>query len=536
MTAHFDFIVVGSGPSGAMAAQTLVEAGRQVAMIDVGVKGRDYESMLPPGGYLDVRRSDADQHRYLLGDAFESVEWDDVKVGAQLTPARKHLPELTQEYAPLISETFAPMESLAYGGLGAGWGLGTYVYSDDELDQTGLDAAAMEVGYQVVCDRIGISAAVDDVTRHVVGRLRNTQAPLEMDNSARRLLAAYGRRRSTLNRRGFYLGHPALALLTSPVGDRAATRYDDMDFYSDRDRAAYRPWLTVESLRSIDGFTYLGRQLVLRFSEDEANTSVEMLDLGTQQRRVVTCRRLVLAAGALGSARIAMRSFGDALERVPLLCNPYTYQPCLHVRMLGTPLSERKTSMAQAFMIFDENNTGRDVVSMALYTYRSLMLHRIIKQVPLPFGDGLRIFARLQSALMIAGIHHPDAASDEKFLRRVPHAESPTGDAVHASYSLSGQERAVIARKERAVRRALAGLGCLPLGPVTPRIGASIHYAGTLPFVAGGPVGTTARNGRLNGTRGVFVADGSGLRHLPAKGITLTLMANAHLTARAALR
>ena len=39
---------------------------------------------------------------------------------------------------------------------------------------------------------------------------------------------------------------------------------------------------------------------------------------------------------------------------------------------------------------------------------------------------------------------------------------------------------------------------------------------------------TTEPSGRLRGTHGVFVADGAALAYLPAKGLTLTLMANAN--------
>jgi hypothetical protein len=40
----------------------------------------------------------------------------------------------------------------------------------------------------------------------------------------------------------------------------------------------------------------------------------------------------------------------------------------------------------------------------------------------------------------------------------------------------------------------------------------------------------------LHGTRNVYVADGSGFKYLPAKGITFSLMANAHVTAENVLR
>jgi len=66
------------------------------------------------------------------------------------------------ELLPLESDSFFPLESLAYGGLGAGWGLGCCAYSDAELRAAGLTPEAMRAAYQWVADRIGISGERDD--------------------------------------------------------------------------------------------------------------------------------------------------------------------------------------------------------------------------------------------------------------------------------------------------------------------------------------------------------------------------------------
>ena len=75
-------------------------------------------------------------------------------------------------------------------------------------------------------------------------------------------------------------------------------------------------------------------------------------------------------------------------------------------------------------------------------------------------------------------------------------------------------------------------LGVYAIKTIDPGIGSSIHYAGTLPFSNNEKSLTLNSNGRLNGTQHVFVADGSGFNYLPAKGLTFSLMANAHLVAK----
>jgi hypothetical protein len=155
MNSHY--IIVGSGPSGAMAAQTLVEAGMDVLMLDVGDKDEKYQQLVADTDFITIRQTDNNQHRFFLGDDFEAMPWEDIKVGAQLSPSRKAMIKSINKLTPLVSDTFLPMESLGYGGLGAGWGLGAYVYSSGELIKSGLDPLEMNPAYQTITDRIGIS-------------------------------------------------------------------------------------------------------------------------------------------------------------------------------------------------------------------------------------------------------------------------------------------------------------------------------------------------------------------------------------------
>jgi choline dehydrogenase-like flavoprotein len=67
---------------------------------------------------------------------------------------------------------------------------------------------------------------------------------------------------------------------------------------------------------------------------------------------------------------------------------------------------------------------------------------------------------------------------------------------------------------------------------VDPGMGSSIHYAGSLPVSGQERPFSTTEEGRLHGTRSVWVGDASSFNYLPAKGISLTIMANAHRVAR----
>jgi len=82
---------------------------------------------------------------------------------------------------------------------------------------------------------------------------------------------------------------------------------------------------------------------------------------------------------------------------------------------------------------------------------------------------------------------------------------------------------------------AMRKTGTFALKRINPGYGASVHYAGTLPFSNEEKPFTLARNGRLHGTKHVFVADSSGFEYLPSRGVTFTLLANAHNVAEGVL-
>jgi hypothetical protein len=343
---------------------------------------------------------------------------------------------------------------------------------------------------------------------------------------------AYHLKRSVLNARGFFMGKPPMALLTQDLGERKKVAYKDMEFYTDHEMSAYRPWMTIETLKANDRFTYVPNCLVESFTDKHDHVEVVAYKTDSNQKEVFKCRRMLLASGVLGTARIVLRSFTGRNVRLPIICNRYCYLPCIHLRMVGKPVERLKTSLAQLVLFHDEDRTHADVAVASLFSYRSLLLFRLVKEAPLNFADGRTILQYLQSSFIIAGIHHPEAASTSKFVELVEDHNSITHDKLHVHYSMSTDETLKMNKRERSYMSALRTLRCFPIKRVYPGSGSSIHYGGTLPYSREDVPYTLAREGRLHGTRNVYVADGSGFRYLPAKGLTFSLMANAHLVAK----
>lgn len=519
-----DVIVVGSGASAVHAAQGLIDAGHAVTMLDVGIEDSVYDPLIPDAPFSVMRRTDRVQHRYLLGDNFEGIPLDVLGTGPQLTPPRQYVMRDAAHLTPRVASTFSPIESLALGGLGGAWGAVSFPYLDSELERSGLVPVVLRPHYDIVARRVGISGPEEDDLSPFHGTLAALQPPMELDHNASTILAQYRRRRARSHQDGIYLGRPLRAVLTQPLDGRRPHAYHDMDFWSNKGGSVYRPALTLHALKQSEQFTYERPYLVESFSESGSGTvTVRARSLSTQRYEQFVARRVILAAGSLGTTRIVLRSFRQYDIRVPLTCNAHAYVPCLHPRGLGTSPTEPRQSLAQLSMIYDPTGTREHLVQAQLYSYRSLLLFRLLKEFPLAYREGLRIMRALSPSMVIWLILHEDEQDEGRYcvLRR-----GEDRDHLETAYHMSEDRERRQRADEHVMIRWFRKLGCWPLKTVYPGHGSSIHYGSQLPFSREDRPLTTAPSGRLHGTRHVYVGDGAALTYLPAKGLTLTLMAN----------
>ncbi len=529
--ADFDVLIIGSGLAGAMSADRLIHEGLRVGVIDVGIEQN--KSVAPPRApFRDLRERDAEQKRYFIGKSLNSASLEKVRVGAQLTPPREFITEDTEKYLPYESQNFFPLQSLALGGLAAGWGTACFTFSKSEMAEAGIPAEHMVRHYNEAASRIGVSGdRSGDSAEICYSALNQVQAPLEGDANAESLLQKYHANRAEFRSRGFSLGRSCLAVLSSPLQNREANPYHDMDFWSDGGKSAFRPAFMFEELKLRPQFTYLQNRLAIKFREvNDHRVAVHCRNTVTHESEVFYAKRLVVCAGAINSARLVMNSLHIFDKRTNILCNPYTYIPCVNWDMFGRRGKDRRHSFAQLFGAYEE---GGYIATMQFYSYRSLLLFKLIKEIPLPVSAGLLLARTLVESLVIAGVHHPDRASPAKYIEaRDPHEEGAL-PLLRMNYERSEAEARVIYGIERNIRRTLRRLRCIPLRTVDPGNAGSIHYAGTLPY-GKGPL-TTGPDEKLFGTKTIFIGDSAPWKFLPAKGLGLTIMANARRVAERVL-
>jgi len=247
--------------------------------------------------------------------------------------------------------------------------------------------------YNLIAERIGISGDTQDIMP-LVGHVGGLQSPLRIDANAEMILSRYHGRKDEYNRAGIIMGRPLMAVLTEPLKGREPNKYHNMDFWSNKGGSIYSAAETLKELRMYSNFDYKSGYLVESFSEEvtgQRMVRVQASIIDGGRREIFEAQRLILAAGAFGTSRIVLRSLKKYDVSVPLLCNSHTYVPCIHYGRIGSPNTDQCHSLAQLVIYYDVTGDRQHIIVSQLYSYRSLLLFKLLNNSALSYRESLRI-------------------------------------------------------------------------------------------------------------------------------------------------
>ena len=514
-----DAIVIGGGPAGVHAARGLLDGGKTVTILDGGHAAPPILER-PVGNFEDVRLRDPEQWELFLGEDLSGIPVGGIEGGhggGMTSGNRSYVTRGTDAHLPLRHADSFVVQSLAAGGLGAAWGGACAFFDDPVLEAMGIPPGSLTGPLADVVRHVGVSG----LSGHA-----DLQPPLPPDHHAARALARYAAGSERFRTLGVTVARPCNAVLSRPLGNRTANALHDMDYYSDAGRSTYRPQWTLEELVA-RGCAYEAGWVIERFDERDGTVRVQARSIATGEAKTWEAGTLVLAAGAVGSARIAAASAGLFDVALPFVAKPHGYVACVDAGALGKPGPKERLSLCQ-LLLTDETRGPDGLPSGAaqVYGYRSLLLFRLLAGVPLPVPQAMRLLSILTPALVLADVRFPGRRSDGHSLTlRADGRMDVRGNAGEWS-----EHAASLKRLKKGLRLA----GFTPVRTLAGPPGSSSHYAGTIPVSDDerDPLRCDA-DGRLHGYERVRVADASMFRCLPPLPHTLTLMANAYRVGRA---
>lgn len=524
-------MVIGSGPSGVHFARVALDRGYMVEMIDVGYTAPPPVS--PGDSFNGLKTGLEDPAGYLLGQDFQGVllpgeDEEFYGIPPSKTHALRQVPWLETR-----SRDFEPMFSFAQGGLAELWTGGCYPFNDAELSGFPFDYAALAPHYADVARNIGMNGAADDLAEFLPFH-DGLQAPLRLDEHSERLLSRYSRGRDYFrNELGCHLGRARQAVLSQDQGDRKACGYLGRCIWGCPTGSLYTPSLTLdECLRSPD-FTYHSGVYVTHFSYDDNDRihSVIARQLDGGESREFPVDTLILACGALGTSKIFLESVyqetGEVRVLPGLMDNRQVLVPFLNLGMIGRQYNADSYQYNQLAMGLEDDSPDA-YIHCLITTLKTAMVHPVIDRFPLDLRTGVHMFRNIHAALGVINVNFHDTRRDDCTITLDVDDDSGEPRLV-MNYAPPPGERARIARTVKRLKKVLRKLGCLvPPGMVHTRpMGASVHYAGTLPMSVEPRPMTVSPDCCSHDFPNLYIADGATFPFLPAKNISFSLMANA---------
>jgi len=514
-----DAIIVGSGPAGTASALAL--RGARVLVLDVGYTAPGTPAL--DGNIYAARRQREDLFSELIGEGFEGLRnISGRKISLKLkSPFTSYVVHNWERLCPLSSTNFEGVVSFAQGGLANAWGAGVYRFTDRELSEFPISASDLTPYFDELTAHIGVSGINDDLAAYF-GRDLCLLPPIRISAVAREILAAYERRKSHFRARGITVGLPRLAVLTEPHDGRPAYSYDNLEFFKPYNQAIYNPVFTLDKLVARGEVELRRGFLVTRFEERESFVEVTARNLSLGQDEVFRARKLLLAAGTLSTTKIVLAARSDTRTRLPLLDNPMCCIPLIRPRYIGAALEVNDSSLAQLNVVCEDESLSGPVQA-SVYGTTGPLRSDVLFEFPLAISANLTWARYLSPAMALMMLFYPGQRDPRNYICLRPSGE------LEVNYEWRSPGTV-----ERKLIREFRRIGCLSLLSLCqyPPMGASLHYAGTLPMRQTPGEYETHPDGRLEGTRNVHIVDGACFSALPSKNLTFTIMANAMRIAR----
>jgi choline dehydrogenase-like flavoprotein len=224
---------------------------------------------------------------------------------------------------------------------------------------------------------------------------------------------------------------------------------------------------------------------------------------------------------------------GEVVRLTGLMDNRQVLVPFVNLRMIGQPYDPARYQYHLIGLGLAAPDP-RDYVHGQITTLKTALMHPIIQGLPFDLRLSAKLARATHAALGVLNANFSDSRRDTNHLTLALEGGELR---LAVRYETPADEPPRLRRTLKRIRAVLRSLGCIvPPGMTHVRpMGASVHYAGTLPMSVERRPMTTDPDGRSHDYDNLLVADASTFPFLPAKNLTFTLMANATRIAKAAL-
>lgn len=505
-------LIVGTGPAAAAAVLALADdPARQITVVDLGER-------LSDDAAAAVERMSAMEPAEWLAEDRDLVSAQPMVLAGSALPEKRSygsnhmfVDRGQQLGLTMPKRGNAASVSAAVGGFSTVWGAQIMPFSRSTFDRWPFGWKAIEPHYRAVLEEVPLAGEEDDYAEYFP--LLNARSPLPpAGERTTAVLERYRLRRLEIRAKGVLVGKARLAVAAKSCRQcgLCMTGCPYSLIYSSRH--------TIDRLVATGRVRYLPGILVTGVEQAPGTTpSVRGIDLVDGRSVTFDADRVFVAAGGLGSTRIALNSLTAPPSQLRLQESAQFLIPFVSRRTTGDPRTRSDLTLNQFNMLLTYDEARYTTSQIHCYPYNPA----VAAALPgwLPDGVAGAVLGRITAALGYLPSWESPRMRVELTRRQRDSLPEVT------VRTMSNRHPTML----RSVLRRLTAVGPkLDLHPVLPMVrlsgaGKSYHFGSTFPHGTGSDL-----LGRIGDLRDVHLIDGSVLPSVPATTFTLTVMANAH--------
>ena len=515
-------IIVGSGPAGVSAAFPLVERGIRVLMVDAGVADGNVAEP-GPNDTLRSSRQDPGQWKMVIGEEFQRFAIEKALSPKLRSPIYSSgFLEYDRRYV-VDSNNFLVFGSLASGGCSDAWGAGVSLFDDEDLRDFPISHGDLRASYQRISRRIGVSGSNDDDMAALYGHDGFLMPPIEPSGNLRRLHSRYRSRPQRALTEGVRMGYGRNAVLTRELRGRKGCIYCGLCTWGCAQRSIWSAKYDLELLSRSPAFSYRKGYFATGLGKVESGVSLMAESLSSGESACFKAGRIMLACGAIGSAKLVLDALGMQNVSIPFQTSPVAgFALLLPGWRVAGLAGDGMFAMSQLTFKVDDPLFDGGYACGNIFPAEAVPASEYLPFMPFSYPLSRRLVRLLQPSMLIGNCFFSGNYSRHRL--RIQQSGSLV---IEGDYSPVVEKRAAQARRRLAAAMRRYGVLLLPGSFRLTPPGGDIHYAATVPMRESPRPGEANARGEVHGLPGVYVVDGAALTSLPPKPHTFTIMANA---------
>ena len=469
--------VIGSGPSGWIAAKKLIEAGHEVSVFDPALDDNLIRSL----GIIENKK-------LIAGKELHGSDY----------------PYRPFPHGPvLIERRVKTLNSFAEGGLSLVWGATMLPYSEGDVKNWPINFSDLDVGYKFVSKNVPISSQEDSLSDKYA--FYSSQAPLVPSTRIARIVDQL----SEQNGGELIIGYSRLAVKASDGKSDGCIYCGKCLTGCPSDFIWHAPRIDSSKIKNHI------KNRVISIQEELSGITIQSVNISGHLEKSEEFERVILGAGPIETFRILATSHIVSNKAVMKDSNTF-FLPIYLSRRFKLP-SEKIFTLSQAFVRIEPRNLP--AAQLQLYEFSPDLIDRAKKILPL--GSFIPdTFLNLVLRRMVVAIGYLDSESSTSM--EILLTES--GNVLIKSNKLNiWKLRKRAAPYIKIFRKKARKLGIRPLFLFAKfsRPGEGVHFGSWLPMGSDADL-----MGRPAGHRLIHVVDSSVLPSIPAGAMTFTVMAN----------